>query len=60
VHWIRDVTFGEDASHVRTHNTPTVMAALRDIIRLTGWANTASARRAHTNPATTLALHGIP
>ncbi|MFF4879399.1 ISAs1 family transposase [Micromonospora sp. NPDC000668] len=64
VHWIRDVTFGEDASQVRTHNTPTVMAALRDIvrgtIRLAGWANTASARRAHTNPAAALALHGIP
>ncbi|MEU5943926.1 ISAs1 family transposase, partial [Micromonospora sp. NPDC047548] len=47
VHWIRDVTFGEDASHTRTHHTPAVMAALRDIIRstfrLTGWANTASA-----------------
>lgn len=64
VHWIRDVTFGEDASQIRTHNTPAVMAALRDIvrgaIRLAGWANTASARRAHTIPATTLALHGIP
>lgn len=33
VHWIKDVTFGEDASRVRTRNTPTVMAALRDIVR---------------------------
>ncbi|PWR12689.1 ISAs1 family transposase, partial [Micromonospora sicca] len=30
VHWIRDVTFGEDASQIRTHHTPAVMAALRD------------------------------
>ncbi|MFV2104911.1 ISAs1 family transposase, partial [Micromonospora sp. LOL_024] len=58
VHWIRDVTFGEDASQVRADNTPAVMAALRDIIRgtfrLTGWVNTASARRAHTIPTATL------
>ncbi|MFG1886212.1 ISAs1 family transposase [Micromonospora sp. NPDC049102] len=64
VHWIRDVTFGEDASQIRTHNTPAVMAALRDIvrstIRLAGWANTASARRAHTIPDAALTLHGIP
>jgi len=64
VHWIRDVTFGEDASQTRAHNTPAVMAALRDIIRgtfrLTGWANTASARRAHTTPTAALTLHGIP
>ncbi|MEU5943583.1 ISAs1 family transposase, partial [Micromonospora sp. NPDC047548] len=47
----------------RTHHTPAVMAALRDIIRstfrLTGWANTASARRAHTTPAAALTLHRI-
>ncbi|WP_410814905.1 transposase [Micromonospora sp. 067-2] len=64
VHWIRDVTFGEDASQTRTHNTPAVKAALRDIvrgaIRLAGWANTASARRAYTATATALTLHGIP
>ncbi|MGW0241756.1 ISAs1 family transposase [Micromonospora chalcea] len=64
VHWIRDVTFDEDASQIRTHHTPAVMAALRDIIRgafrLTGWANTASARHAHTTPTAALTLHGIP
>jgi predicted transposase YbfD/YdcC len=63
-HWIRDVTFGEDASTVRTRNAPAVLAALRDIVRSTlrkaGWANTASARRAHTDPETALSLHGIP
>lgn len=64
VHWIRDVTFDEDASQTRTRNAPAVMASLRDIIRsafrLTGWANTASARRAHTTPPAVLALYGIP
>jgi predicted transposase YbfD/YdcC len=63
-HWIRDVVFGEDASKVRTRNAPAVLAALRDIVRTAlrkaGWANTASARRAHLNPADVLALHGIP
>lgn len=64
VHWIRDVTFDEDASQTRTRNAPAVMAALRDIIRstfrLAGWANTASARRAHTTPTAVLTLYGIP
>ncbi|MEV4214042.1 hypothetical protein [Micromonospora sp. NPDC049662] len=35
MHWIRDATFGEDASQIRTRNTPAVMAALRDIVRST-------------------------
>ncbi|MFJ2136453.1 ISAs1 family transposase [Streptomyces sp. NPDC087845] len=64
VHWIRDCTFGEDASQVRTRNAPAVMASLRDIVRsslcLAGWANTASGRRAHADPAASLTLHGIP
>jgi hypothetical protein len=63
VHWIRDVVFGEDARKIRTRNTPAVMATLGDIVRSTlraaGWTNTASARRAHTDPATILELHGI-
>jgi hypothetical protein len=41
-----------------------VLAALRDIVRTAlrkaGWANTASARRAHLNPTDVLTLHGIP
>ncbi|MCX4506617.1 hypothetical protein OOK53_29470 [Streptomyces anulatus] len=40
------------------------MSALRDLARATlhrsGWANIASGRRAHTHPAATLTLHGIP
>jgi predicted transposase YbfD/YdcC len=31
LHWVRDVTFAEDASQVRTGNAPTVMAALRNL-----------------------------
>ena len=64
VHWIRDVTFNEDAHQVRTGNTPAVLAGLRDIVRgalrKAGWVNTATARRAHLNPAAVLTLHGIP
>jgi hypothetical protein len=62
--WIEDVAFGEDASQVRRHNTPPVMTALRGIargtLRLSGRANTADGRRAHTDPGSTLALHRIP
>jgi hypothetical protein len=29
IHWVRDVTLGEDASRVRTGNAPRVMATLR-------------------------------
>ncbi len=63
-HHTRDVTFAEDANRTRTRNTPAVLAVLRDIVhsafRLAGWANTASARRAHTTPASTFSLYGIP
>ncbi|WP_081241698.1 ISAs1-like element IS1629 family transposase, partial [Streptomyces viridosporus] len=49
VHWCRDVTFNEDKSQVRTHNTPSVLAAVRDLIRgalkLAGYVNTAAGRR---------------
>ncbi|MFJ9845823.1 ISAs1 family transposase [Kitasatospora sp. NPDC101155] len=63
VHWIRDVVFGEDARTIRTRNAPAIMAGLGDIVRSTlraiGWANAAGARRAHTDPAAILRLHGI-
>jgi predicted transposase YbfD/YdcC len=32
LHWTRDVTFGEDASRIRTGNTPRVMATLRNVV----------------------------
>jgi predicted transposase YbfD/YdcC len=50
-HWVRDVTFDEDRSRVRTGNAPHVMATLRNIaislLRLAGWTNIAAAQRHH-------------
>ena len=49
VHWVRDVTLGEDHSGVRTGAGPQVMAALRNtainISRLAGHTNIAAAQR---------------
>lgn len=49
VHWVRDVTLGEDASRVRTGNAPRVMATLRNLVisllRLHGATNIAGALR---------------
>jgi predicted transposase YbfD/YdcC len=61
LHWIRDVTFREDLSQVRTGNGPAVMATLRNFAvsrhRLAGVANIARAAR-HTarHPNRALAL----
>jgi len=48
-HWVRDVTFDEDRSQVRSGNIPQVMAALRNtaiaLIRLAGETNIAAACR---------------
>lgn len=42
-HHVRDVTFDEDRSQVRTGSSPQVMAAMRNIaislLRLAGWTN---------------------
>ena len=56
LHWVRDVTFGEDASTARAGTGPHVMAALRNlvisILRLAGHASIASAlRHAGRDPA---------
>jgi predicted transposase YbfD/YdcC len=49
LHWVRDVTEGEDRSSVRTGHGPQVMAALRNtainLIRLRGGTNIAAAHR---------------
>lgn len=49
IHWIRDVTFGEDASRARTGNLPAVLATIRNTViaalRLAGASNIAQARR---------------
>jgi hypothetical protein len=63
-HWVRDVTFGEDASQVRSGSLPQLMAALRNtvigLLRQTGATNLAAARRYYAaNPAAALALLGI-
>jgi predicted transposase YbfD/YdcC len=61
LHWVRDVTYQEDKSLVRTGNAPRVMATLRSlaisILRLDGHANIAAANRHHTrDPERTLKL----
>lgn len=51
LHWVRDVTFDEDRSQVRTGNAPRVMATIRNtaisLLRLNGWTNIAAALRHH-------------
>jgi predicted transposase YbfD/YdcC len=51
LHWVRDVTYDEDRSQVRTGNGPRVMASLRNlaiaILRLTGHTSIAAALRYH-------------
>ena len=50
LHWVRDVTFDEDRSQVRTRSAPQVMAALRNLVigllRLCQTRNIAAALRA--------------
>ena len=63
-HHVRDVTFGEDASRVRTGGSPRAMASLRNLaisaLRLAGWDNIAEGLRHHgrdmTRPPAALAL----
>lgn len=47
LHWVRDVTYDEDRSQVRTANGPRVMASLRNlaitIVRLSGETSIAAA-----------------
>ena len=51
LHWVRDVSFDEDRSQVRTSNGPQIMAALRNLVitalRLGGVTNIAAALRHH-------------
>ncbi|QSB14172.1 ISAs1 family transposase [Natronosporangium hydrolyticum] len=64
LHWVRDVTYDEDRSQIRTRTGPQVMAALRNaaigILRITGVTNIAAANRHHARDSTRpLALLGI-
>ena len=51
LHWVRDVTFGEDKSQIRTGAAPQIMAAIRNLaitlLRRAGWTNLAQALRTH-------------
>ena len=64
LHYVRDVTFGEDASQVRTGTGPHVMTCLRNLVIGTlsraGPVNLAAALRFHSrNPHRPLATLGI-
>ncbi|MGZ3666559.1 MAG: ISAs1 family transposase, partial [Ktedonobacterales bacterium] len=49
LHYVRDVTCGEDASAIRSGSAPEIMAALRSahlaLLRRAGWSNIAEAHR---------------
>ena len=51
LHWVRDVSYDEDRSQVRTGNAPRVMATIRNaaisLLRLTGWTNMTAGLRHH-------------
>jgi predicted transposase YbfD/YdcC len=64
IHWVRDVTYDEDRSQIRTGTGPEVMAALRNAaigaLRTTGITNIAAATRHHARDSNRpLALLGI-
>jgi len=64
LHWVRDVTFDEDRSQVRTGSGPQVMAALRStaigILRRAGHSNIAAALRTYAaRPLAALTLLGL-
>jgi predicted transposase YbfD/YdcC len=64
LHHVRDTTFAEDASQIRTGNAPRAMASLRNlalgILHLHGHRNTAAALRRNARDATrVLPLLGI-
>ena len=64
LHWVRDVTFDEDRSQVRTARIPQVMAVLRNVaislLRVCGAENIAAAtRRYAARPALALAAVGL-
>lgn len=64
LHWVRDVTYDEDRSQIRTGNAPRLMATLRNLAisihRLAGATNIAAATRtAMRNPEHTRQLTGL-
>jgi len=64
LHWVRDVTLGEDASQVRAGAAPQLLAALRNavlgLLRGAGWTNIAAALRHYAwQPGAALAVLGL-
>lgn len=64
LHWVRDVTLGEDACQVRLGHAPANLAAVRNtvlnLLRQAGVTNIAAAlRRLQWHPEQTLAFLGI-
>jgi predicted transposase YbfD/YdcC len=63
LHWVRDVTFREDSSQLRTGNAPRNLAAFRNLalstIRYTGRANIAHTRRDLHDRTDAFAVYGI-
>jgi predicted transposase YbfD/YdcC len=64
IHWVRDVTYDEDRSQIRTGAGPQVMAALRNaaigVLRVAGVTNITAANRHHARKSNRpLALLGI-
>jgi predicted transposase YbfD/YdcC len=64
VHWVRDVTFREDMSQVRTGSRPRIMATLRNLaiglIRQAGYTKIAATiRRIRNDPSLLLAILGL-
>jgi len=64
LHWVRDVTFAEDSSQIRTGAGPHVMATLRNlaigVLSRAGPVNLAAALRHHArDPARPLTTLGI-
>lgn len=64
LHWVRDVTFDEDRSQVRTGAGPQVLAAIRNtaiaVVRRAGYTNVAEGRRHFgAHPAQALLALGL-
>jgi hypothetical protein len=64
IHWVRDVTFREDASQVKTGSRPRVMATLRNLviglIRQAGYTKIAATiRRIRNNPRLLITIMGL-
>ena len=65
LHYVRDVTLGEDACRVRTGSAPQVLAALRNavihlLVEVPGKSRAAAIRRLNARPDEALQLLDLP